>query len=66
MSLLIDLLQTSQHPNDKSLQQDSFLTVDAYAAAVPFYMKNGFVPLNDEDVDSATRLLYFDLNDIVK
>ena len=39
-----------------------FLTVDAYAAAVPFYMKNGFVPLNDEDVDSATRLLYFDLN----
>ena len=42
-----------------------FLTVDAYAAAVPFYMKNGFVPLNDEDVDSATRLLYFDLNDIV-
>ena len=43
-----------------------FLTVDAYAAAVPFYMKNGFVPLNDEAVDSATRLLYFDLNDIVK
>ena len=43
-----------------------FLTVDAYAAAVPFYMKNGFVPLNDEDVDSAIRLLYFDLNDIVK
>ena len=43
-----------------------FLTVDAYAAAVPFYMKNGFVPLNDEDVDSATRLLYFDLNDIMK
>ena len=43
-----------------------FLTVDAYAAAVPFYMKNGFVPLNDEDVDSATRLFYFDLNDIVK
>ena len=27
MSLLIDLLQTSQHPNDKSLQQDSFLTL---------------------------------------
>ena len=43
-----------------------FLTVDAYAAAVPFYEKNGFIPLNNEDVDSATRLLYFDLNDIVK
>ena len=39
-----------------------FLTVDAYAAAVPFYEKNGFIPLNNEDVDSATRLLYFDLN----
>ncbi len=42
-----------------------FLTVDAYAAAVPFYLKNGFVPLNNEDEHSATRLLYFDLNDIV-
>ena len=42
-----------------------FLTVDVYAAAVSFYDKNGFIPLNNEDVDSATRLLYFDLNDIV-
>ena len=40
-----------------------FLTVDVYAAAVSFYDKNGFIPLNNEDVDSATRLLYFDLND---
>jgi len=37
-----------------------------FAPYADFYMKNGFVPLNDEDVDSATRLLYFDLNDIVK
>lgn len=41
-----------------------FITVDAYAAAVPFYQKNGFVPLNDEDIDDDTRLLYFDLNDV--
>lgn len=42
-----------------------FLTVDAYAAAVPFYEKNGFIPLNNEDVDSATRLAFIlDLNDI--
>lgn len=41
-----------------------FLTVDAYADAVPFYLKNGFVPLNDEDKDDDTRLLYFDLNDV--
>ena len=43
-----------------------FLNVDVYAAAVSFYDKNGFIPLNNEDVDSATRLLYFDLNDIMK
>lgn len=41
-----------------------FLTVDAYAVAVPFYLRNGFVPLNDDDIDDSTRLLYFDLNDL--
>lgn len=41
-----------------------FLTVDAYKAAVPFYQRNGFVPLNDGELDDATRLLYFDLNDL--
>lgn len=41
-----------------------FITVDAYAAAIPFYLRNGFVPLNDEDIDDLTRLLYFDLNDL--
>lgn len=38
-----------------------FLTVDAYAAAIPFYEKNGFIPLNNEDAGEATCLLYFDL-----
>ena len=41
-----------------------FLTVDAYADAIPFYLKNGFVPLNEDDAGQATRLLFFDLNDI--
>lgn len=41
-----------------------FLTVDAYQDAVPFYLKNGFVPLNDDDKEDFTRLLFFDLNDI--
>ena len=41
-----------------------FLTVDAYAAAIPFYLKQHFVPLTSEDEGSVTRLLYFDLNDI--
>ena len=29
------------------------------------FMRKMGIPLNNEDVDSATRLLYFDLNDIV-
>lgn len=42
-----------------------FITVDAYIAAIPFYEKNGFVPLNSDDEDSTyTRLLYYDLNDL--
>lgn len=41
-----------------------FITVDAYAAAVPFYLKNGFFPLTSNDEQDATRLLYFDLNNI--
>jgi len=41
-----------------------FLTVDAYADAIPFYLKNGFVPLNHDDIKDKTRLLYFDLDDV--
>lgn len=41
-----------------------FLTVDAYADAIPFYLKNGFIPLNEDDAGQVTRLLFFDLNDI--
>ncbi len=41
-----------------------FLTVDAYSDAIPFYQKNGFIPLNEEDANDKTRLLYFDLNDV--
>ena len=38
----------------------------SYPAAIPFYLRNGFVPLNEEDADEPTRLLYFDLNDSLK
>ena len=41
-----------------------FLTVDAYAAAIPFYVKQKFIPLDTEGENQVTRLLYFDLNDI--
>ena len=42
-----------------------FITMDAYANAIPFYVRNGFVPLNDDDKDEPTRLLYFDLNEVM-
>lgn len=40
-----------------------FITVDAYRSAMPFYKKNGFLPLLEEDDGEMTRLLYFDLAD---
>jgi predicted GNAT family N-acyltransferase len=38
-----------------------FITVDAYAAAVPFYEKCGFTFLSDKDKYSKARAMYFDL-----
>lgn len=40
-----------------------FITVDAYRSAMPFYKKNGFLPLLEEDDGEMTRLFYFDLAD---
>ena len=42
-----------------------FLTIDAYLNAVTFYEKNGFRFMNSEDDDLHTRLMYFDLMDLV-
>ncbi len=42
-----------------------FLTVDAYLNAVPFYEKNGFRFMNAEDSDPHTRLMYYDLMNLV-
>ena len=52
-----------------SYQQDNkagcrFITVDAYANAIPFYLNLGFSPLSKEDEGAETRLLYFDLNQL--
>ncbi|MDE5920820.1 MAG: GNAT family N-acetyltransferase [Paramuribaculum sp.] len=38
-----------------------FITADAYAAAVPFYEKCGFMFLSEKDKHSPTRAMYFDL-----
>lgn len=62
-SLLLDFIKTYFVNDNKTGCR--FVTVDAYIAAIPFYEKNGFLPLNTDDEDSEyTRLLYFDLNDI--
>lgn len=41
-----------------------FITVDAYLEALPFYLKNGFIPLSEESEDEPTKLLFFDLEEI--
>ncbi len=38
-----------------------FVTVDAYVDAIPFYIKNGYQFLNNDDEDRRTRVMYFDL-----
>lgn len=40
------------------------LTVDAYAQAIPFYLKNDFAFLSSEDEGQRTRMMFFDLNDL--
>lgn len=38
-----------------------FVTVDAYVNAIPFYIKNNYQFLNNDDEDKHTRVMYFDL-----
>ena len=38
-----------------------FVTVDAYINALPFYIKNDYQFLNNDDEDKNTRVMYFDL-----
>lgn len=42
----------------------AFITVDALIDAIPFYIKNDFIPLEDDisDTDKTTVQLYFNLN----
>ncbi len=38
-----------------------FLTVGAYAVAIPFYVKNNFLFLTEKDIDAPTRAMFLDL-----
>jgi hypothetical protein len=41
-----------------------FIIVDAYKNALPFYKKNRFKYLTENDKDDATRIMYLDLKAI--
>ena len=62
-TFLLDFIQTLFITDNKSGCR--FLTVDAYNQAIPFYLKNDFTFLSDEDEGERTRLMYFDLADIL-
>ncbi len=42
-----------------------FITVDALFSAIPFYQKNGFSFLSEQDVNDETRLMFFDLKNFL-
>ena len=42
-----------------------FITVDAYKDSLKFYEKNGFKYLTNLDINNDTRLMYFDLNQLL-
>lgn len=61
-TLVVNMIIASyQHDNKAGCR---FVTVDAYRDALPFYYKQGFIPLSKEDEDAETRLLYFDLDQL--
>jgi hypothetical protein len=43
-----------------------FVTVDAYIEAIPFYLKNQFLPLNSDcsEIEEHTKLMFYDLEEI--
>lgn len=61
-TFLIDFVSTLFITDNKSGCR--FLTVDAYANAIPFYLKNDFSFLSSEDEGQQTRLMYLDLSDL--
>ena len=61
-TLIINMIISSYQQDNKAGCR--FVTVDAYASALPFYYSRGFLPLSKEDEGADTRLLYFDLQQL--
>ncbi|MBR5780820.1 MAG: GNAT family N-acetyltransferase [Bacteroidales bacterium] len=62
-SILLDFIKSYFLVDNKTGCR--FITVDAYSAALPFYETNDFQYLRKEESDNITRLLYYDINDMV-
>lgn len=60
MNIIKDLLDT-----DSNYSAFRFITVDAYLSAIPFYEKNGFVKLTQKEENDHTRLMFFDMMELV-
>ena len=60
-TILIDFIKGYFITNNKTGCR--FLTVDAYIEAIPFYIKNDFLPLLSNDTDEHTHLFFYDLKD---
>ncbi len=61
-TLIVNMIISSYQRDNKAGCR--FVTVDAYASALPFYYNQGFLPLSKEDEGASTRLLYFDLQQL--
>ena len=61
-AMIVNMIVTSYKKDNKAGCR--FITVDAYADALPFYDKMGFIPLSKEDEGASTRLMYFDLESV--
>lgn len=61
-SMIINMIIASYQQDNKAGCR--FVTVDAYASALPFYYNQGFVPLSKENEGADTRQLYFDLKQL--
>lgn len=57
---IIDLIKSLFYSNNRA--GCAFVTVDALQSAVPFYLKNGFCPLDQSSsIHADTQTLYYDL-----
>lgn len=61
-TMMLNMIVSSYRNDNKAGCR--FVTVDAYAEAIPFYLAFGFIPLSKEDEGADIRLLYFDLESL--